>query len=74
MTRQARLLGMNDTVFRNASGLPDLEQKTTARDMSTLSRARSPGKVIRTMQTWVRFPQGWRIVAAHVSMIDEPAK
>ena len=39
MTRQARLLGMNDTVFRNASGLPDLEQKTTARDMATLSRA-----------------------------------
>jgi D-alanyl-D-alanine carboxypeptidase len=39
MTRQARLLGMKDTVFRNASGLPDLEQKTTARDMATLSRA-----------------------------------
>src|SRR5205814_647265 len=39
MTRQARLLGMNDTVFRNASGLPDLEQKTTARDMATMSRA-----------------------------------
>jgi len=26
------------------------------------------------MQTWVRFPQGWRIVAAHVSTIDDPAK
>jgi hypothetical protein len=27
------------------------------------------------MQTWVRFADGWRIVAAHVSMIDtdEPA-
>jgi hypothetical protein len=24
------------------------------------------------MQTWVRFPQGWKIVAAHVSVIDEP--
>ena len=24
------------------------------------------------MQTWVRFPEGWRVVAAHVSMIDEP--
>jgi len=23
------------------------------------------------MQTWVRFPEGWRIVAAHVSIIDE---
>jgi hypothetical protein len=28
--------------------------------------------VIRQMQTWVRFPEGWRIVAAHVSNIDEP--
>jgi hypothetical protein len=31
-----------------------------------------PGKVGRQMQTWVRFAQGWRIVAAHVSIIDEP--
>ena len=30
-------------------------------------------KVGRQMQTWVRFPEGWRIVAAHVSIIDEPA-
>ena len=30
------------------------------------------GKVGRQMQTWVRFPEGWRIVAAHVSVIDEP--
>jgi hypothetical protein len=41
--------------------------------VSTLSR-RPGGKVGRTMQTWVRFPQGWRIVAAHVSTIDEPIK
>ena len=40
---------------------------------STLSyRAAEPGKVGRQMQTWVRFPEGWRIVAAHVSTIDEP--
>jgi hypothetical protein len=32
-----------------------------------------PGKVGRQMQTWIRFPEGWRVVAAHVSMIDEPA-
>jgi hypothetical protein len=32
----------------------------------------APGKVGRQMQTWVRFPEGWRIVAAHVSVIDEP--
>jgi hypothetical protein len=30
-----------------------------------------PGRVGRQMQTWVRFPEGWRIVAAHVSIIDE---
>ena len=35
-------------------------------------RASTPGKVGRQMQTWVRFPEGWRIVAAHVSLIDEP--
>lgn len=36
-------------------------------------RAGAPGKVGRQMQTWARFPEGWRIVAAHVSLIDEPA-
>ena len=29
-------------------------------------------KVGRQMQTWMRFSEGWRIVAAHVSIIDEP--
>jgi len=29
-------------------------------------------RVGRQMQTWVRFPEGWRIVAAHVSIIDDP--
>lgn len=33
---------------------------------------RSPGKIGRQMQTWVRFAEGWRIVAAHVSLIDAP--
>jgi Protein of unknown function (DUF3225) len=31
------------------------------------------GKVGRQMQTWVRFPDGWFVVAAHVSIIAEPA-
>jgi hypothetical protein len=30
-----------------------------------------PGKVGRQQQTWVRFPDGWHVVAAHVSLIDE---
>jgi len=38
MTLRARALGMTHTVFRNASGLPDASQITTARDMATLGR------------------------------------
>jgi hypothetical protein len=34
-------------------------------------RPTAPGKVGRQMQTWVRFAEGWRVVAAHVSVIDE---
>jgi D-alanyl-D-alanine carboxypeptidase len=37
MTRKAHELGMTNTTFRNASGLPDEEQTTTARDMLTLA-------------------------------------
>src|SRR5262245_15454446 len=37
MTQKARQLGMAATTFRNASGLPDDEQITTARDMVTLA-------------------------------------
>ena len=37
MTDKARKLGMHSTTFRNASGLPNGEQKTTARDLVTLS-------------------------------------
>src|SRR5580692_6906818 len=29
-----------------------------------------PGKIGRQMQTWVRLPEGWRVVAAHVSLIE----
>jgi D-alanyl-D-alanine carboxypeptidase len=39
MTRKARALGMTRTVYRNASGLPDSEQVTTARDQAILGRA-----------------------------------
>lgn len=35
-------------------------------------RDSAPGKIGRQMQTWVRFAEGWRIVAAHVSLIDDP--
>src|ERR1700744_644478 len=39
MTRKAHMLGMSKTLYRNASGLPDDEQVTTARDQATLGRA-----------------------------------
>jgi hypothetical protein len=50
---------------------------TYGRDCAVAStlfyRDTAPGKVGRQMQTWVRFPEGWKIVAAHVSVIDDPA-
>jgi D-alanyl-D-alanine carboxypeptidase len=39
MTQKARQLGMASTVYRNASGLPNREQVTTARDMARLAYA-----------------------------------
>jgi D-alanyl-D-alanine carboxypeptidase len=39
MTRKARSLGMRSTVYRNASGLPNPQQVTTARDLAVLGRA-----------------------------------
>lgn len=39
---------------------------------NTLFRRESmSGKVGRQSQSWVRFPEGWRVVAAHVSVIPE---
>ncbi|MEW6639218.1 MAG: oxalurate catabolism protein HpxZ [Pseudomonadota bacterium] len=49
---------------------------TYGRDMAVAStlfhRASAPDKVGRQMQTWVRFADGWYIVAAHVSVIAKP--
>lgn len=46
---------------------------TFGRDFATASTLfrRAPGTVGRQMQTWVRMEGGWRVVAAHVSLIDE---
>ena len=47
---------------------------TYGRDTATAStlffRDNAPGKVGRQMQTWIRMPEGWRVVAASVSLID----
>jgi len=47
---------------------------TFGQDMATAStlftRKTAAGRIGRQMQTWARMPEGWRIVAAHVSLID----
>ena len=47
---------------------------TYGRDLAVAAtlfhRDTAPGKVGRQMQTWARMPGGWRVVAAHVSLID----
>ncbi len=66
-------------VARSPAGLMRTLSKTVistyGRDHAVTStlfhRASVPGKIGRQMQTWVRFPEGWRVVAAHVSFIDE---
>src|ERR1700704_6286727 len=49
---------------------------TYGRDVAVAStlfhRPTMVGKGGRQMQTWLRFPEGWRVVAAHVSVIAEP--
>ena len=49
---------------------------TFGRDFATAStlfhRDTVPGKAGRQQQSWVRFDDGWHIVAAHVSVIDDP--
>ena len=71
--------------FRAARSPAGLMRKTSktiitsyGRDTAVAStlfyRDSAPGRVGRQMQTWVRFPEGWRIVAAHVSIIDEPGE
>jgi len=49
---------------------------TYGRDFATAStmfeRDTVPGKIGRQMQTWARMPEGWRVVAAHVSLIAVP--
>lgn len=59
MTRKARALGMTKTVYRNASGLPNAGQVTTARDLVTLGRAIQD-----------RFPKYYPYFATHVFNFD----
>ena len=64
---------------RSPAGLArDLSQiviTTYGRDMATTMtlfvRSHAPGRIGRQTQTWARFANGWKVVAAHVSEIDE---
>ena len=66
---------------RPSQGLARSLSRTTittyGKDFATAStlfhRESAPDKVGRQMQSWVRFPEGWRVVAAHVSIIPESA-
>ena len=71
------------TAFRAARSPAGLMRETAqtvitsyGRDTAIAStlfyRDSAPDRVGRQMQTWVRFAEGWKIVAAHVSIIDEP--
>jgi hypothetical protein len=59
-----------------ARSLSRTQITTYGRDMAVAAalfhRASAQGKIGRQMQTWVRMPEGWRVVAAHVSLIDAP--
>jgi hypothetical protein len=57
---------------RTARTLITTYGRDTAVASTLFYRDHLAGKVGRQMQTWVRFPEGWRIVAAHVSIIEEP--
>ncbi len=64
---------------RPAAGLARMLERTVittfGQDFATASTLfrRAPGLLGRQMQTWVRLPEGWRVVAAHVSLMAEPA-
>ena len=68
--RAARLpVGLARTISRTVI-------TTYGRDFATAStlfyRETVPGKAGRQMQSWMRTPNGWRVVAAHVSLIEDP--
>ena len=50
---------------------------TFGRDFAVAStlyeRPTAPGKIGRQTQTWVKFPEGWRVVVGHVSLMDKPS-
>jgi len=71
MTAKARQLGMTSTVYRNASGLPDPEQRTTARDVAQLALAlyHDFPREYRYFSTRQFLFRG-RVIATHNHLLD----
>ncbi|MCX8133076.1 MAG: D-alanyl-D-alanine carboxypeptidase [Roseococcus sp.] len=70
MTQRARQMGMSRTTFRNASGLPDPEQVTTARDMVLLGRRLIQDFPERYHYFGVtHFQHGQRLIRNHNGML-----
>jgi D-alanyl-D-alanine carboxypeptidase len=71
MTAKARQLGMTNTVYRNASGLPDPEQRTTARDVAQLALAlyNDFPREYRYFATRQFFFRG-RVILTHNHLLD----
>lgn len=65
--------------FRQGRPANNLEREVTARQVTTYGRdfavaniefrRASSSKIGRQSQTWVRMPEGWRVVSAHVSLM-----
>lgn len=72
------------TAFRHARPAVDLDRDlletvitTYGRDFasaSTTYRRKQSGRLGRQSQTWLRTPDGWRVVAAHVSLLPEQGR
>jgi hypothetical protein len=69
--------------FRAGRSPVGLQREILRRSITTYGRAFGTASITfrrvgstrlgRQQQSWVRFPQGWRVVAAHVSLMDAPA-
>jgi hypothetical protein len=77
------LYGFAEIAAFRAARVPVAQNRKLSRTMITAygrdvavattlyERPSAPGRLGRQMQTWVRFPEGWKIVAAHVSLLEE---
>jgi hypothetical protein len=53
-----------------------LEILTLGREIATVNlefKVRGQDRIGRQSQTWVRFPEGWKVISAHVSWVDQNA-